>query len=120
MNARPDRSSARSLEAAAVGTAGGRGVRADGGYERIPLDDRDRLETALSELEGSEVTVGDDRIELESGSARLVVTRDGTVEASMPLHSFASRGIDALYVDTGTGRVQVRDEDGLEYEFRNP
>lgn len=120
MNARPDRWSARPLETDAVGTARGREVRADGGYERIPLEDRDRLEAALSELEGSEVTVEDGRIELESGSARLVITREGRIEASMPLHRFASAGIDALYVDAGTGRVQVRDEDGLEYEFRNP
>lgn len=99
---------------------GGDRVVADGGYERIPVSEWDRLASALAELDRADVTVGDDRIELASGSARLAVTREGGVEASMPLHEFRREGIDALYVDRGAGRVQVRADDGLEYEFRNP
>jgi len=95
-------------------------VVADGGYDRIPLSEWDRLATALSGLDRADVAVGDDRIELESGSARLAVTSEGSVEASMPLHEFRRDGIDALDVDPGAGRVQVRTDDGLEYEFRNP
>lgn len=94
-------------------------VATDGGYDRIPLSEWDRLASALADLDRADVTVGDDRIELRSGSARLAVTREGGIEASMPLHDFRREGVDALYVDRETGRVQVR-TDGLEYEFRNP
>jgi hypothetical protein len=95
-------------------------------FVRVPLAE---WESVIEHLERfgqrGDVAVEDDRVRVESGGARLVVTRDGRVETGMPLHDFESGGIDALYVDHDGGRVQVRGADaagggGMEYEFRRP
>jgi hypothetical protein len=94
-----------------------------GDFVRVPLSEWEAVVEHLQRFgEPGSVTVGDDRIRVETGSADLAVTRAGRVETGMPLHDFASEGVDALYVDHERGRVQVRgtEESGLEYEFRRP
>lgn len=86
----------------------------------IPLSDWDRLEAELRELHGT-VTASDDRIELKSGSARFAVTRDGRVEAGMPLHDLTTGSVTALAVDDERGAIRlVTDDEETAYEFRIP
>jgi hypothetical protein len=55
---------------------------------------------------------------LRAGSARFAVTRDGRVEAGMPLHSF-SGDAETLRFDHDEGVIGVS-AGGVEYEFRVP
>lgn len=88
-------------------------------YTRVPVDDLGTLEQHLREVGGS-VEATDEAVRLESGRAHLTVTREGNVDTGMPLHTFQTDGVDALYVDTDRGRVRVYGPEGLSYEFRTP
>jgi hypothetical protein len=86
----------------------------------IPLTDWHRVESELRRLSGT-VTATDERIELQSGSARFAVTRDGRVETGMPLHDLTTGGVTALDVDHERGAIRLVTDDGeIEYEFRIP
>lgn len=88
--------------------------------DAIPLADWDRVEAALRELDGT-VTASDGRLELQSGSARFAVNRDGRVEAGMPLHDLSTENVSALAVDHDRGAIRlVTDDGGVAYEFRVP
>ncbi|MFC5365723.1 hypothetical protein [Salinirubrum litoreum] len=94
---------------------------ADGSVDdAVPLTDWRRVESALRDLDGT-VTATDDRIELRSGSARFAVTRDGRVEAGMPLHDLTTGRVTALAVDHDRGAIRLVTDDGeMAYEFRLP
>jgi hypothetical protein len=89
------------------------------GYVRVPIDDWEKLERHLREVDGSVETV-DGVIQLRSGSAQFTVTREGDVDTGMPLHAFEREGVEALYVDTERDRIRVYGPEGLAYEFRSP
>jgi hypothetical protein len=96
-------------------------VATDGGFDRVPLSDWGAVETHLRRFAvGGHVDRDDDRVSVDVGSAHVTVTRDGRVEAGMPLHAFEAAAIEALYIDDETGRLQIRDDDALRYEFRRP
>ena len=90
-------------------------------FEKVPLGDWDTVVSALAQF-GSDGSVDqqDDRITVQTGSAHVTVTRDGTVETGMPLHDFTTTGVEALYLDIEGGRLQIREDDGTDYEFRRP
>lgn len=93
---------------------------ADGGFTRVPVADWDALTEQFRRFD-AEVEISDGRIALRSGSARFAVTRDGAVEAGMPLHELSTAGVEALAFDHGRGRIRVESADGdLAYEFRQP
>jgi hypothetical protein len=88
--------------------------------DAIPLTDWGRVESALRGLDGT-VTTSDDRLELRSGSARFAVSRDGQVEAGMPLHDLTTGGVTALVVDHDRDAIRLVTADGeTAYEFRIP
>lgn len=90
-------------------------------YDRVPLDDWAGIEERLRRVAGpGAVTVSGGEIRLASGSATFTVTREGEIDAGMPLHGFAKGGVDALYVDADRGRIRVYGPGGLAYEFRVP
>jgi hypothetical protein len=97
---------------------------------KIPLDaftpvrlaDWSRLRRELRRFaagRGDTAEVGD-RLVYRSGGAAFAVTRDGHVDAGMPLHEFSVTGIDFVHVDRDGGRLLVRGPGGLEYLFRRP
>lgn len=91
-----------------------------GEADAIPLTDWVRIESNLRELDGT-VTATDERIELQSGSARFAVDREGQVEAGMPLHDLTTGGVTALAVDHDRGAIRLVTDDGtVDYEFRVP
>ena len=90
------------------------------GYERIPIADWDALADALRRIAGGTVASSGDEIRLASGRATFTVTREGGVDAGMPLHEFATENVEALSVDTERGRIGVHGEGELTYEFRVP
>ena len=90
------------------------------GYERVPIEDWGGIEDALGRITGGTVESSSDEIRLVSGSATFTVTREGGVDAGMPLHAFEREGVAALYVDADRGRIRVYGPDGLAYEFRIP
>lgn len=65
------------------------------------------------------VTLDDDRIRLDFGSAHVDISRDGGVSTGMPLHSFELGGDAALVVDHDAGSLTVETEQ-LQYTFRRP
>lgn len=92
----------------------------DADYERVLLDDWASVEDHLREFaEDGEITESDDGIAVTVGNARFSVTRDGRVEAGMPLHGFEDGGVDALYFDRAHDRIRIEGGD-LSYEFRKP
>jgi hypothetical protein len=88
--------------------------------DAIPLTDWERVESELRELDGT-VTASDDRLELQSGSARFAVDRDGKVDAGMPLHDLTTENVTGLAVDHDRGAIRLVTDDGeVTYEFRVP
>jgi hypothetical protein len=90
------------------------------GYERVPIEDWDGIEDALRRIAGGTVESSNGEVSLVSGSATFTVTREGGVDAGMPLHAFERESVEALYVDADRGRIRVYGPDGLAYEFRTP
>jgi len=91
------------------------------GYERVPIDDWAGIESHMRRIAGrGSIETSDAEIAVQSGSARFAVTRDGGIDAGMPLHAFEKGDIEALYFDHGRDRIRVYGSGGLAYEFRKP
>ena len=91
-------------------------------FTPVRLDDWSRLRRELRQFatgRGDTTEVGD-RLVYRSGGAAFAVTRDGHVDAGMPLHEFSVTGVDRVHVDQDGGRLLVRGPGGLEYLFRRP
>ena len=88
--------------------------------ERVRLDDWDAVSHELRRFgESGDVTVDDDRLRIDFGSARVEVSRDGSVKTGMPLHDFEREGAAQLVVDHDAGTLTI-DGDGVTYTFRRP
>ena len=92
--------------------------------ERIRVAEWDRVVDELRRFgRRGTVTVDDDRVRVEFGSAQIEVTRDGQVVTGMPLHDFERSGDVVLVVDHDAGELTVESESGDEdghYTFRRP
>jgi hypothetical protein len=87
---------------------------------RVRLGDWDTLTDELRRFgQGGEVTVGDDAIRVDLGSAHVEVSRDGRVSTGMPLHDFEREGEVTLAFDHEAGELTVEDET-VSYTFRRP
>jgi len=87
---------------------------------RVGLNEWDTLTTELRRFgRGGEVTVGNDRIHIDFGSAHVEVTRDGTLKTGMPLHDFVQDTTAAIILDHDAGTLTV-DADTVSYIFRRP
>lgn len=88
--------------------------------ERIQLSEWDDVVDELRRFgDAGDVTVDDDGIRLDFGSAHVDISRDGAVSTGMPLHSFELGGDAALVVDHDAGSLTVEAEQ-LRYTFRRP
>jgi hypothetical protein len=96
----------------------------DGGAERVRLEDWGTVVDHLDDFcLGGECSAEDDRVVCEFPNARLAVSRDGTVETGMPLHTFEREGVETLLVDHERGELTVAangEDERLEYTFHRP
>ena len=87
---------------------------------RVHLDDWDTLSTELRRFgQSGDVTITDERIHIDFGSAYVEVTRDGTLSTGMPLHDFVHGDTTVLIVDHDAGTLTV-EADTVNYTFRRP
>jgi hypothetical protein len=91
------------------------------GYERVPMEDWEAIEEHLRRIaDRGALEASEEEVVVRAGSARFGVTRDGGIDAGMPLHGFEKGDVEALYVDHDGDRIRVYGPDGLAYEFRKP
>jgi hypothetical protein len=88
-------------------------------FERIPIAEWARLQEALGRFCAGGVEVDGGRLTCRCGSATFTVSRAGDVEAGMPLHGFATSGVEAVGVDATGGRLLVEAGE-TQYVFRHP
>lgn len=88
-------------------------------FETIALTEWTRLERALRDWCDGPVTADDDRIDCRPGVARFTITRDGRLEAGMPLHELEREGVASIGVDRDARELLVSGE-GVRYVFRHP
>lgn len=87
-------------------------------FERFPLDEWAALRERVREVDAT-ATDSADEVVVDDGTARLVVTREGTVSGSMPRHEFARDGVDAVEVAEDGSALRVSGVDpATEYVFR--
>jgi hypothetical protein len=86
----------------------------------VQLDEWDTLRTELRRFgERGEVTIEDEWIRIDFGSAHVEVTRDGTLSTGMPLHDFTHDNTAVVVVDHGAGTLTI-EADTVSYTFRRP
>jgi hypothetical protein len=87
---------------------------------RVRLDEWETLTAELRRFgHAGDLTVTDDRISIDFGSARVELSRDGTLQTGMPLHDFRYDEAVAVVVDHHAGTITV-DADAVRYSFRRP
>ena len=88
--------------------------------QEMTLADWDALTSAMMKFDEDVVTT-DDRIEVELGTAHIILTRDGTIDTGMPLHSFEHNSADPNEIS-----ITVHDDslefgvDKSHYVFKHP
>jgi len=88
--------------------------------ERVRLHDWDAVCDELRRFgEPGTVTIDDDRIRVDFGSAHVELSRDGHLQTGMPLHDFEREGAAELLVDHDAGALTI-DADDVTYTFRRP
>ncbi|QSG05354.1 Uncharacterized protein HSR121_1007 [Halapricum desulfuricans] len=65
------------------------------------------------------MTVADNQVRIDFGSAHVAVSRDGTLKTGMPLHDFVYDEAVTIVVDHDAGTLTV-DADTVSYTFRRP
>jgi hypothetical protein len=91
----------------------------DDRFERVPLDEWNRLRDVLGRFCSDGVETDGDRLTCGFGVATFTVDRAGDVEAGMPLHGFATSGVEAVGVDDEAGELLVETGE-TRYVFRRP
>jgi hypothetical protein len=87
---------------------------------RVQLDEWDTLIDELRQFgRAGDVTATDERIHIDFDSARVELSRDGTLQTGMPLHEFTHKDAVAVVVDHDAGTLTV-DADTVSYTFRRP
>lgn len=88
--------------------------------QRVSLNEWETLTEHLRRFGRSgDVTVDDDRIHIDFGSAKIEVSQDGVVTTGMPLHDFTHDETTAVVVDHDSGTLTV-ESDTVSYTFRRP
>ncbi len=84
--------------------------------ERIPVSELDEILRVVKEKK-TDVQIKEEHnsIKIEKGSKKFEVSKDGTVQGSMPLHSFHTHSADSLQV--GKEDIVVNYENG-NYVFK--
>ncbi|WP_277553940.1 hypothetical protein [Halobaculum limi] len=86
-------------------------------FERFSLEEWDTLRDRVRDIDSAATDTADE-IVVDDGTARFVVTREGTVSGSMPRHEFARDGVDAVEVAADGTALRVYDaDDAVEYVF---
>lgn len=87
---------------------------------RVKLNEWDTLSAELRQFgRPGDVTISDERIHIDFGSAHVEVTRDGTLRTGMPLHDFTHDDTAVIVVDHDAGTLTV-EADTVTYTFRRP
>lgn len=87
---------------------------------RVNVNEWDTLSTELRRFgRAGNVTIAEDRIRIDFGSAHVEVTRDGTLRTGMPLHDFTHDRAAVIVVDHDAGTLTV-EADTVNYTFRRP
>lgn len=87
---------------------------------QVELDQWDTLSTELRRFgRTGDVTISEECIHVDFGSAHIEVTRDGTLRTGMPLHDFAHDNTAVIVVDHDAGTLTV-EADAVSYTFRRP
>lgn len=87
---------------------------------RVQLTEWETLSDELRRSgDAGDVTVTDDRIHIDFGSATVELSRDGTLRTGMPLHEFTHDDTAAVVVDHDAGTLTV-DAETVDYTFRRP
>jgi hypothetical protein len=96
----------------------------DGGATRVSIGNWDAVVENLSEFcQEGVLSTDDGRAVCEFPNAQVIVTRDGTVETGMPLHTFEREGVESILVDHERGELKVTttsDGHRLAYTFHRP
>lgn len=88
-------------------------------FELIPLTAWDRLRDGLERFCAGGVEEEGDRLTCRRGVATFSVSRDGEIEAGMPLHGFETSGVETLGIDVDSGELLVETGE-TRYVFRRP
>ena len=88
-------------------------------FELIPLAAWDRLRDGLERFCAGSVEDEGDRLTCRRGVATFSVSRDGEIEAGMPLHGFETSGVERLGIDVDSGELLVETGE-TRYVFRQP
>lgn len=87
---------------------------------RVKLSEWEKLTEQMRRFgQGGDVTIGDDRIHIDFGSAEIEVLRDGKLKTGMPLHEFMHDDTVGVVVDHDSGTLTV-ESDTVSYTFRKP
>ena len=88
--------------------------------QRLRLSDWDATVYELRRFgAGGEVSVCEDGIRIDFGSAKIDVRQDGRIRTGMALHDFERDGESELFVDHDAGTLTVESGAGT-YTFRRP
>ena len=88
-------------------------------FERVPPSEWSRLRSLLDRFCTDGVVVDSDRMTCQCGVASFTVSRDGDIEAGMPLHGFSTTDVETVGVDADRGELLVETA-GTRYVFRRP
>ncbi len=88
--------------------------------KRIQFSDWETVADELHQFgKTGDVTIGDDRIRIDFGSAHIEVSQDGHLSTGMPLHEFEQKEAVDLVVDHDEGSLTIEADD-VTYTFRRP
>lgn len=93
----------------------------DDRFEFVPVADFERVAAHLARWGTVDSDDGDDpdHVTARAGAATFTVTRDGDVDAGMPLHELSRGDVTELGFDHDAEEILVRGDD-FRYVFRKP
>ena len=84
--------------------------------EHIPVSDLEEIKRVVKEKK-KDVEIREDynSIIIEEGSKKIEINKDGTIQGSMPLHSFHTHKADSLKIEEDD--IEIHYDDGV-YVFK--
>ncbi len=84
--------------------------------EHIPVSDLEEIKRVVKEKkEDVEIREDYNSIIIEEGSKKIEINKDGTIQGSMPLHSFHTHKADSLKIEEDD--IEIHYDDGV-YVFK--